>query len=132
MHPSCFKYLGFSWDYNGKTRYFVFTVLPFGLTSGPKVCQIVFKPLLVKWRAEGIVAIVFYDDGIVGSQDYNSCKIASKLVYSDLIKSNVLPNPTKSSWEPTQKLEWLGFEWDFLQGGVRVTEARMDKFSYDI
>ena len=29
------KYLGFSWKIKGQTRYFVFTVLPFGLTSAP-------------------------------------------------------------------------------------------------
>ena len=107
----------------------MFTVIPFGLTSGPKVCQIVFKPLLVRWRAKGIASIIFYDDGILGSHSYDSCKKASDLVYSDLIKANVLPNPSKSQWEPSLVIDWLGFQWDFENGGVRVTEARIQKFS---
>ena len=87
-----------------------------------------FKPLLIRWRANGIASIVFYDDGIIGSESYEACKKASNFVYTDLVKSNVLPNPSKSQWEPCLKIEWLGFEWDLEQGGVRVTEARLQKF----
>lgn len=29
------KYLGFSWEVNGQFRYFIFAVLPLGLTSAP-------------------------------------------------------------------------------------------------
>ena len=103
-------------------------MIPFGLTTGPKVCQIVFKPLLVKWRRDGIISLIFYDDGIFGCESYNSCKIASDLIYSDLIKANVLPNPKKSQWEPVKSIEWLGFEWDMENGGVKVTEKRLEKF----
>ena len=103
-------------------------MIPFGLTSGPKVCQIVFKPLLVKWRRDGIISLIFYDDGIFGCETFELCKQASDLIYSDLIKANVLPNPKKSQWEPVQLLEWLGFEWDMAEGGVRVTKKRLDKF----
>ena len=103
-------------------------MIPFGLTTGPKVCQIVFKPLLVKWRRDGIISLIFYDDGIFGCESYNSCKIASDLIYSDLIKANVLPNPMKSQWEPVKSIEWLGFEWDMENGGVKVTEKRLEKF----
>ena len=112
------------------TKYFVFTVIPFGLTSGPKVCQIVFKPLIVRWRANGIGSIIFYDDGILAESSYEKCKKASDFVYTDLIKANVLPNPSKSQWEPVQKIEWLGFEWDMADGGVRVTESRIQKFRH--
>ena len=35
MHPDSIPYLGFSWEVNGVTKYFVFLVLPFGLTSAP-------------------------------------------------------------------------------------------------
>ena len=110
------------------TRYFVFTVIPFGLTTGPKACQVIFKPLLVRWRSLDIISIIFYDDGIIGSEDLQGCEKASKQVYSDLIKANVLPNPKKSQWKPVKKLEWLGFEWDFESGGVRVAQRRIEKF----
>ena len=35
MHPDSIPYLGFAWEINGMTKYFVFLVLPFGLTSAP-------------------------------------------------------------------------------------------------
>ena len=31
-------YLGFSWDIKGATKYFVFAVLPFGLSYAPFIC----------------------------------------------------------------------------------------------
>ena len=73
------------------------------------------------------MSIVFYDDGIIGGEDFESCDKASRTVYSDLVKSNVLPNPKKSQWKPTKKLEWLGFEWDFHSGGVRAASRRVEK-----
>ena len=33
------KYFGYSWEVEGKTCYFVFSVLPFGLTSAPLILR---------------------------------------------------------------------------------------------
>lgn len=33
IHPDYFTYLGFSWKFKSVTKYFVFTDLPFGLSS---------------------------------------------------------------------------------------------------
>ena len=53
------KYLGFSCKIKRQTRYFVFTVLPFGLTSAPFVFTTVMRCLVTFWRAQGI-KICFY------------------------------------------------------------------------
>jgi len=41
----CWKYLGFSWSLNGVEKYFVFRVLPFGLSSACYLFTKMFKPL---------------------------------------------------------------------------------------
>ena len=38
------KYLGFSWAINGKKKFFIFTVLPFGLASAPFIFRGGYKP----------------------------------------------------------------------------------------
>ena len=55
-------YLGFSWFYKGKLRYFVFTVLPFGLSVGPYCFTKIIRALVKFWRSNGIRIVVFIDD----------------------------------------------------------------------
>jgi hypothetical protein len=38
-------YLGFQWKINGKMSYFVFLVVPFGLSSAPRICKKLFREL---------------------------------------------------------------------------------------
>ena len=57
-------YLGFSWVVNGETKYFVFTVLPFGLSTSPYIFTKAVRPLVKYWRFKGIPIVVFIDDGI--------------------------------------------------------------------
>ena len=40
------KFLGFSWVFKDNIKYFVFTVLPFGLTRAPFIFTKVVRPLV--------------------------------------------------------------------------------------
>ena len=42
------KFLGFSWSFNGVERYFVFKVLPFGLSSACCLFTKMFKPFVAR------------------------------------------------------------------------------------
>ena len=44
-------------------RYFVFTVLPFGLSSAPYIFTKCLKPLEKYWRFNGVNIALFLDDG---------------------------------------------------------------------
>jgi hypothetical protein len=48
IKPIHHSYLGFLWIFHGKNHYFVFSVLPFGLSSAPFVFTKLFR-LLVKF-----------------------------------------------------------------------------------
>ena len=57
-------YLGFSWKMNGETpSYFMFTVLPFGLTTAPYIFTKLLRPIVKHWRSQGISNVVYLDDG---------------------------------------------------------------------
>ena len=61
IFPDHRKYLSFSL---GRTRFFEFTVLAFGLSSAPSLCTQLFKPLVRKWRSESKGIVVYLDDGL--------------------------------------------------------------------
>lgn len=109
IHPDFIRYLGFSWNFNGSERYFVFTVLPFGLSSVGYIFTKVLRPLVLHWRAKAYGVIMYLDDGWVCDSKQN-CILMSENMQQDLLHAGFLVNEEKSSWNPVQKLEWLGFE----------------------
>ena len=60
VFPEHQTYLGFSWFYEGKLRYFVFTVLPFGLSVVPYCFTKIVRALVKFWRSNCIKIVVFY------------------------------------------------------------------------
>ena len=122
------KYLGFKWFVNGKERFFVFLVVPFGLCCGPRICKKLFRPLVTRWRLLSIVNILFYDDGIFGGVTFKDTSNASTLIFNDMMKCHILPNAEKSNWQPRKLAEWLGYEWNFNDFSVKVSERRENNF----
>ena len=102
------KFLGFSWSFDGIVRYFVIRVLPFGLSSACYLFTKMFKPFVTCWRSFGIFAIWYIDDGIFACRSLLDAQCASKLVRSDLQLSGWKANEKKPSWEPRQLGKWLG------------------------
>ena len=64
IHQSCWKYLGFRWNNEGVETYFVFKVLPFGLSSACYFFTKLLCPLLKFWRGHGFKMVVYLDDGV--------------------------------------------------------------------
>ena len=64
------KYLAFAWDFEGVTKYFVFTVLVFGLASAPFVFTKVVKVLIKYWGASGIRIFGYVDDVFGGGHTF--------------------------------------------------------------
>lgn len=67
----------------GKMRYFKFSVLPFGLATGPYVFTRIQKTLVKYWRSKGYRIFTYLDDGAGAEQDYvNACKMAESVILS--------------------------------------------------
>ena len=63
-------YLGFSVDYDGVDRFFVYNVAPFGLATSGFIFSKVLRVLVAYWRGQGHKVIMFLDDGIGGHPNY--------------------------------------------------------------
>ena len=107
-------FLGFSWRVPDSIKeiFYVFTVLPFGLSSAPWVFTKVLKPLERHWRVQGLCIAIFLDDGWAIVQDREICRIKARAVRADLCNAGFVVNEEKLVWEPTQVLDWLGITWN--------------------
>ena len=123
------EYLGFSWIFKGQghVRYFVFNVLPFGVSTAAHIFTKVLRSVVRYWRENWIKIIMYLDDGLGGASTYEQAKIASDKVRSDLISLGFLIADDKSVWKPAQVITWLGLEWNFIDGYVKITQARIDR-----
>ena len=120
IHPEHFKYLDFQWAERGVTRYYVFTVLPFGLSTACSLFTKLMRPLIRHWRGRGLKAIVYLDDGIVAVKGEQAAIQESAQVKLDLERAGFVINLDKSKWEPCHTMEWLGFQIDLAKGEFSV------------
>jgi hypothetical protein len=51
IHKAFQQYLGFSWSVNGEIKYYVFTVLPFGLSSASFLFTKLMREIVKYWRS---------------------------------------------------------------------------------
>ena len=83
-------------------------MLPFGLSSACYTFTKLLRPLIRYWRAQGLRAVLYLDDGIVAAKGEEAARIASNQVRQDLALAGLIVNECKSQWEPVQRLIWLG------------------------
>ena len=115
------KYLGFAWD----DKFYVFTVLPFGLASACYIFTKLLRPLVAYWRSKGLKSVVYLDDGLCAAMDYAAAVKASLLVRETLDCAGFVVHPTKCIWDPTQRLVWLGFVIDVALGRIEVPQEKI-------
>ena len=103
-------FLGFCWrspDSDNKVFY-VFTVLPFGLSTAPYIFTKLLKPLEKHWRIQGTrkAVAVFLKDGWAIVEDKEGCLIKAQSVRRDLYSAGFIINEEKSVRKPV--LDLLG------------------------
>lgn len=130
--PNCQTFLGFSLNKNGEIRHFVYTVLPFGLSSAGFIFTKVLRELVKYWRTNGIKIIVYLDDGWSIADCYNKAMQNSDFVKLSLEKSGFVANAEKSVWVPVQRITWLGHLYDLKSGLLSVTLERTRAFKMEI
>ena len=102
--------LGFSYkDYSGRTRFFQYVVMPFGLNSAGFIFTRILRVLIKHWRTQQLKILAFFDDGIGSAQGYYQALLHSNIVKTDLVLAGWIPNTSKSHWIPSNFLVWLGF-----------------------
>ena len=90
------KYLGFSWvGKNGDPKWYVFCVLPFGLSTAPYIFTKVTRVLLRHWRRDGIRCQLHMDD----VSTLEGARVVAERLKTDLLKAGFIPNEKKCHWE---------------------------------
>ena len=108
IHKTHQKFLGLSWEVGRKTCYFVFTVLPFGLTSAWFIFTKVMTCLVKHWRINAIGIACFFDHGLRVASLYKMTLCHSNFMKKSLQNAGFIINEEKSVWKPLQNLIWLG------------------------
>ena len=127
IYPDHRTYLGFSWKSRDTVRYFVFNVLPFGISTAGYIFTKLLRIPVKKWRARGFRIVVFLDDGLGGAKGFKSALDASDYIHVDLAKFGFIIAEDKCSWMPCQSLTWLGYVWNTLEGIISVTNDRVER-----
>ena len=120
-------YLGFSWGSGSSRRWFKFRVLPFGLATACYVFTKLLRPLVKHWRAKGLRAIVYIDDGICVASSFTETTKARDMIIGDLKRAGFVLNLPKSHLDPVQIGEWLGFIIDLAKGSFVLPSDKITK-----
>jgi hypothetical protein len=124
------SYLGFPCtNPDGSTRYYRFTVLPFGLFSAPYIFTKLLRPLIRHWRGLGISTTIFLDDNIDMENSPEMSHEYATIIKSDLCMSGLVANDDKSIWVPSQNTTWLGLDWNGVNGTFAIASHRLEKLN---
>ena len=120
-------YLGFAYnDHQGRVRYFMFNVMPFGLAPAGFVFTKLLRVLIKLWRSNSIRIVTFFDDGISADCGYEEAVANSNTVKQDLLLAGYIPNARKSSWDPVAIFTWLGFIYNLISGYIFAEKRKLD------
>ena len=125
IFPGHTPFLGFSWRVDGHCKFYKFTVLPFGLSTGPYLFTKVQRTLTKHWRSQGICIFTYLDDGAGADSSFQEAQEVSDLVRRDVKLSRFVANEIKSQWTPAQRggsywvlsLIYLLILFNYLRGG---------------
>ncbi len=73
----------FKWSKAIPTLFHV-SVLPFGLATACYVFTYLLRPLVKRWRSNGLKAIVYVDDGICAASSESQAEVARDCIVVDL------------------------------------------------
>ncbi len=122
------KYLRFIWE----NQRFQFTCLPFGLRSAPRVFTKVTKPVISEARARGIRTIIYIDDTIIMSRSRSQSIQDSTFLRNLFTQLGFNVNMEKSSFTPSQELEFLGFVLNTRSMKIFLSQRKIDSILHDI
>ena len=72
------------------------------------------------YLSQAVRITVYLDDGLGSARYFARCQVASTFLKSSLLSSGFLPDESKSIWQPTPCLGWLGFCIDLSSGNISI------------
>ena len=117
------KYLTFQWE----DSFYQFNVLPFGLSSAPRVFTKVLKPVFSKIRESGFSVLGYIDDSLIMGNSYDECVQATNTLSNLLEQLGFSINLEKSCFEPKQSITFLGYVINSVEMTVSPTYKKREK-----
>ena len=117
------KYLSFQWE----DKIFQFQVLPFGLSSAPRVFTKILKPVFSKMREEGFSVIGYIDDSLIFAETFEEGVRATNRLAQILTSLGFTINLKKSVLTPSNNITFLGYIIDSKSLTVSPTQKKRDK-----
>ncbi len=99
-----------------------YKVLPFGLSLSPRVFTKVVEAALVPLREQGVRILNYLDDWLILAQSRKQLSAHRVLKHLSLLGLRV--NWEKSKLVPTQRISFLGMEFDSVNQTARLTQER--------
>ena len=115
------KYLRFQWE----RQLYEFLCLPFGLSSAPRTFTKLLKPVMSLIRQQGVRSIVFLDDILLmaGSKERLLRQVQEIVQLLQLL--GFVVNFEKSQLNPTQRIQYLGFEIDLVRMRISLPREKV-------
>ena len=98
---------------------------PFGISTIPQLFMSVMRVLENIWRKQGIQVYVYLDDILIVGASVEEVNSHLEVVVKTLIQGGFKINVKKSTLEPTQEIQHLGFLLDFKEGLVKVPPHKL-------
>ena len=90
INPIFSTYLGLACVFNGETKCYVFNCLPFGISVASHIFSKTLRHVVKFLRSSGYKVVMFLDDGIGGSTDYDRALQASSIFYFGPLRSAII------------------------------------------
>ena len=116
------KYLKFAWG----GQCYQFKSLPFGLATAPRTFTKLLRPVAAEMRRKGVRLVLYLDDILVMAQTREGLKEHLSQIASVLQSLGFTLNQQKCVWEPTRRIEFLGF---IVDSETQMISLPRDKIS---
>ena len=123
IHPDSHHLYCFVFHVDKQT--YQFKALPFGLATAPLEFKRIVKEGKLVLQSRGIQVHQYLDDWLLRANTRHQCQHQTKELIHVVQELGFVTNFRKSELEPTQKIDFLGYHFDLIQGKVFPTEKKL-------
>ena len=122
IHFTSRKFLRFHFQ----NQSYQFRALPFGLSTAPMEFTAVVKEVKLMAQSQGIRIHQYLDDWLIQAPTEDSCHQGTQSLLALCQELGWMVNMQKSELEPQQVFDFVGYQYDLLNGLVRPTQNRWE------
>ena len=122
IHFTSRKFLRFHFQ----NQSYQFRALPFGLSTAPMEFTGVVKEVKLMAQSQGIRIHQYLDDWLIRAPTKESCHQGTQSLLALCQELGWMVNMQKSELEPQQVFDFVGYQYDLLNGVVRPTQNRWE------